>query len=104
MHPDGAFLFCHLSRSGASERMSPAAVRRVVDRRTGEAKPLAVGFSGHSLRVGAAQGLLVAVVDLPGLMQAGRWTSPVIPARYTERLRATRGAVARVRRGKDKKE
>lgn len=99
---DGAFLFCHLSRSGAGERMSPAAVRRVVERRTGEADPLAVGFSGHSLRVGAAQDLLAAGVDLPGLMQAGRWSSPVMPARYTERLRATRGAVARVRREKGK--
>ncbi|PWC40934.1 hypothetical protein TSO352_00315 [Azospirillum sp. TSO35-2] len=98
---EGTFLFCHLSRSGVGERMSPAAVRRVVERRTGEADPLAVGFSGHSLRVGAAQDLLAAGVDLPGLMQAGRWSSPVMPARYTERLRATRGAVARVRRGKD---
>lgn len=97
---EGTYLFCHLSRSGAGEQMSPAAVRRVVERRTGEANPLAVGFSGHSLRVGAAQDLLAAGVDLPGLMQAGRWTSPVMPARYTERLRATRGAVARVRRQK----
>ncbi|MFS2012767.1 tyrosine-type recombinase/integrase [Azospirillum sp. CT11-132] len=97
---DGAYLFCHLSRSGAGERMSPAPVRRVVERRTGEANPLAVGFSGHSLRVGAAQDLLAACVDLPGLMQAGRWTPPVMSARYTERLRATRGAVARVRRQK----
>lgn len=99
---EGDFLFCHLSRSGAGERMSTEAVRRVVARRTGEANPLAVGFSGHSLRVGAAQDLLAAGVDLPGLMQAGRWSSPVMPARYTERLRATRGAVARVRREKDK--
>ncbi|MCM8735273.1 hypothetical protein M5E06_13920 [Azospirillum sp. A1-3] len=65
--------------------MSSAAVRRVVERRTGKANPLAAG------------------VDLPGLMQAVRWTSPVMPARYTERLRATRGAVARVRRGKDER-
>lgn len=97
---EGVYLFCHLSRSGSGERMSAAAVRRVVERRTGEADPCAVGFSGHSLRVGAAQDLLAAGVDLPGLMQAGRWSSPVMPARYTERLRATRGAVARVRREK----
>ncbi|SMH28458.1 Phage integrase family protein [Azospirillum lipoferum] len=99
---EGVCLFCHLSRSGAGERMSPAAVRRVVARRTGEADPCAVGFSGHSLRVGAAQDLLAAGVDLPGLMQAGRWSTPAMPARYTERLRATRGAVARVRREKVK--
>ncbi len=99
---EGGYLFCHLSRSGAGERMSTEAVRRVVARRTGEADPCAVGFSGHSLRVGAAQDLLAAGVDLPGLMQAGRWSTPAMPARYTERLRATRGAVARVRREKGK--
>lgn len=97
---EGLFLFCHLSRSGAGERMSTAAVRRVVKRRTGEADPAAAGFSGHSLRVGAAQDLMAAGVDLPGLMQAGRWSSPTMPARYTERLRVTRGAVARIRRAK----
>ena len=84
--------------------MSPAAVRRVVERCTGEANPLAVGFSGHSLRVGAAQDLLAAGVDLPGLMQAGRWSSPVMPARYNEHLRAMRGVMARVRRGKGKRQ
>ncbi|WP_278251907.1 hypothetical protein, partial [Sabulibacter ruber] len=62
----------------------------------------AVGFGGHSLRVGAAQELLAAGVDLPGLMQAGRWASPRMPARYTEQLRATRSAVAKVRRAREK--
>lgn len=80
--------------------MSPAPVRRVVERRTGEANPLAVGFSGHSLRGGDTQDLLAAGVGRPGLMQAGRWSSPVMLARCTERLLATRGAVARVRRAK----
>ncbi|ALJ39350.1 tyrosine-type recombinase/integrase [Azospirillum brasilense] len=80
--------------------MSPAAVRRVVAERAANADPLAAGFTGHSLRVGAAQDLLAAGVDLAGLMQAGRWKSPQMPARYTERLRATRGAVAQVRRAR----
>ncbi|WP_207461002.1 tyrosine-type recombinase/integrase [Azospirillum sp. SYSU D00513] len=99
---EGEFLFCHLARSGPGERMSTAAVRRIVARRAGEADPLAVGFGGHSLRVGAAQELLAAGVDLPGLMQAGRWASPRMPARYTEQLRATRSAVAKVRRAREK--
>ncbi|CAO3416974.1 tyrosine-type recombinase/integrase [Azospirillum argentinense] len=97
---EGLFVFSHLRRGGPGERMSPAAVRRVVVRRTGAADPLAVGFGGHSLRVGAAQDLLAAGVDLAGLMQAGRWASPQMPARYTERLRAVRGAVARNRRSR----
>ena len=33
--------------------------------------------------------------DLPEVMQAGRWKSPTMPARYAERLLAGRGAVAR---------
>ncbi len=96
----GTFLFRSLARRGFGERMSPAAVRRVVAERAAAADPLAAGFTGHSLRVGAAQDLLAAGVDLPGLMQAGRWSTPAMPARYTERLRATRSAVAKVRRGK----
>ncbi|MBP2314220.1 site-specific integrase [Azospirillum soli] len=97
---EGTFVLSHLRRGAPGERMSPAAVRRVILRRTGEADPQATGFGGHSLRVGAAQDLLAAGVDLAGLMQAGRWTSPQMPARYTERLRAARGAVARVRRAR----
>ncbi|WP_205215867.1 tyrosine-type recombinase/integrase [Azospirillum brasilense] len=96
----GTFLFRSLARRGFGERMSTAAVRRVVAERAANADPLAAGFTGHSLRVGAAQDLLAAGVDLAGLMQAGRWKSPQMPARYTERLRATRGAVAQVRRAR----
>jgi hypothetical protein len=73
----------------------------MVERRTGEANPLAVRFSGHSLCDGAAQDQLATGVELLGLMKAGHWSSLVMPARYTKRLLATRGAVARVRRGKD---
>ena len=41
------------------------------------------------------------IADLPAVMQAGRWRSPTMPARYAERLLAGRGAVARLqeRRG-----
>ena len=34
-------------------------------------------------------------VELPALMTAGRWKSAKLPARYTERQTADRGAVAR---------
>lgn len=55
---------------------------------------LGAGFSGHSPRVGMAQDLVRAGAELPKLMQAGRWRNPTMPARYTERLAARRGAVA----------
>ena len=53
------------------------------------------GFSGHSGRVGMAQDLSAAGAELPELMTAGRWRSPEMPAVYTRRQAAGRGAVAR---------
>jgi site-specific recombinase XerD len=51
--------------------------------------------SGHSLRVGMAQDLVAADMDMASVMQAGGWTTPRMVARYTEKLTARRGAVAR---------
>jgi hypothetical protein len=51
--------------------------------------------SGHSLRVGMAQDLVAADMDLASVMQAGGWATPHMVARYTEKLTARRGAVAR---------
>ena len=42
-----------------------------------------------------AQDLAATGVELPALLTDGRWKSSKIPARYTERQAADRGAVAR---------
>ena len=47
------------------------------------------------LPVGMAQDLVKSGVELPALMTRGRWKSAKLPARYTERQAAGRGAVAR---------
>ena len=60
-----------------------------------EAAGLGDGFTGHSGRVGMAKDLAATGVDLPALMQAGRWSSSRMPARYTANEAAARGAVAR---------
>ncbi len=52
-------------------------------------------ISGHSARVGMCQDLVAHGAELAAVMQAGRWKSPTMPARYAERLSAGRGAVAR---------
>lgn len=52
------------------------------------------GYSGHSARVGMAQDLNAGGAELPALMNAGRWKTPTMPARYTEGTAAKRGAVA----------
>jgi len=52
-------------------------------------------ISGHSARVGAAQDLLAMNMDLPSVMQAGRWRDTRMPTRYGEKVLAGRGAMAR---------
>lgn len=56
----------------------------------------AAHISGHSTRVGAAQDMIRYEADMAGAMQAGRWKSPEMLARYTRRVNVRRGAVAKV--------
>ena len=53
-------------------------------------------ISGHSTRVGAAQDLVRYGVDLVGAMQAGRWKTSAMVARYSARLLAKRGGMAQI--------
>ena len=50
--------------------------------------------------MGPAQNLTATGVELLALMTAGRWKISRMPARYTERQAAGRGAVARYYQGK----
>lgn len=52
-------------------------------------------ISGHSLRVGMAQDLVAADLDVASIMQAGGWASARMIARYSAKLAAKRGAVAK---------
>ena len=62
--------------------------------RSCEVAGFAGAYSGHSPRVGMAQDLAASGAELPALMEAGRWESPTMPARYTRTQAAARGAVA----------
>ena len=75
---------------GLSARQLPRRIQAMA-----RAAGLGEGFSGHSGRVGMAQDLAASGAELPALMVAGRWQSPRMPARYTERQALGRGAVAR---------
>jgi integrase len=56
------------------------------------------GVSSHSMRVGTAVDCVAANIDAASIMQAGGWTSVRMVARYTARLAAKRGAIARLHR------
>jgi hypothetical protein len=57
----------------------------------------ALNVSGHSVRVGATQGDMLALnIDLAPVMQAGRWKTTAIPMRYGEDIQAGLGGMARI--------
>ena len=79
-------------------QLSPSQICRRIAA-AAKAAGLGEGFSGHSPRVGMACDLARAGTGLVDLMQAGRWESPRMPARYTRNEMAGRGAVARFYQG-----
>jgi len=61
-----------------------------------QAAGLGAGYSGHSLRVGAAQALAAANLSLAAIMENGRWQSARMPARYTRHAAAAQSAMAKL--------
>ena len=56
----------------------------------------AARISGHSTRVGTSQDMIRYGAELRAIMQAGRWATPVMVARYTRRLIARRRAAVQI--------
>ena len=108
---EGAFLFLSLRtiqaladmlkhRGGNSpepgDRIFRIGERQIANRIKEAAKHAGVDarFSGHSARVGMALDLAIDGVELPALMQAGRWSSQGAAARYIKNIQARKNAVA----------
>jgi integrase len=88
-------LFRGVHRTGRLGRaLEPGEVARIFKKLAARAGFDPVAVSGHSCRVGMAQDLVAFGADLPAVMQAGRWQTAAMPARYAERLLAARNAVA----------
>lgn len=69
----------------AQERCS--SIRRLVKRateRTDLDPAITAELSGHSMRIGAAQDMMVAGFDALAIMQAGGWKSTNVVLRYVE--------------------
>ena len=75
---------------GVGARQLGERVRRVC-----EHAGLGTGYCGHSPRVGMAQDLAAMDIGTPALMDAGRWKSAGMVARYTRTEEVYRGAIAR---------
>jgi integrase len=67
--------------------MDTSSIRRLIKRAARSAGveiETARGLSGHSMRVGAAQDMLVAGFDSLAIMQAGGWKTTAVLLRYVE--------------------
>ena len=95
-------LFRAVRKGGrVGERLSPCEVPRLfktMAREAGLPEMVAAGLSGHSTRVGAAQDMVAAGIELPAILQAGRWKSTAMVNRYGERLLARRSGAAQLAR------
>ena len=95
-------LFRSLSKGGVpGTRLHPSQVPRIykaMARRAGLPPAIVDGLSGHSARVGAAQDMVASGIELPAILQAGRWKTTTMVNRYGERLLARRSAAAQLAR------
>ncbi len=90
------FRALHLNRpyDGA---LATSSIRRIIKRATRRAGfdvAISSELSGHSMRIGAAQDMMVAGFDALAIMQAGGWKSANVVLRYVENA-ATRELHAR---------
>jgi Phage integrase family len=93
-------LFRSVSRgSRAYGALSPSDVARIfklMARRAGLSAAEIAHISGHSARVGSAQDMLRYGEQLPRIMQAGRWQTLIMVARYTAKQGARQSAAVRI--------
>lgn len=66
--------------------------------RAGMSEDVVEGISGHSTRVGPVQDMIASGIELPAILQAGRWKSTAMVNRYGERLLARRSGAAQLAR------
>jgi len=81
-------LFCAIYQQRPIDRgISPSLVKEIIKaaaKASGLDRSVVRDFSGHSMRVGAAQDLLRAGHDTAAIMRAGGWKSINVLARYLE--------------------
>ena len=71
---------------------------KAMARRAGLPEDVAEALSGHGARVGAAQDMIAGGIELPAILQAGRWKTTTMVNRYGERLLARRSGAAQLAR------
>ena len=94
---DGALFRAENKGGRVGGRLDPSQVPRIFKRlaRKADLPPSVVAsISGQSARVGAAQDMIAPGIELPAILQAGRWNSTAMVNRYGEWLLARRSGAA----------
>jgi integrase len=82
--------------AGALDAGDVARIFKAMAGKAGLTSEEAARVSGHSTRIGASQDMVRFGAELPAIMQAGRWKTPVMVARYTQRLTARLSAAVKI--------
>ncbi len=98
-------LFCSMNKIGVLQTHRSAGIQKAltpskvwdvykaIAQQIGEEPTL---FSCHSTRVGAAQDMLKANIEMPAVIQAGRWASDRMPSRYAKKGNVRHGGMAQL--------
>ena len=97
---DGGRLFRSVRKDGTvGEKLDASQVPRIykrMARRAGLPGDIADTLAGHSTRVGAVQDMIACGIELPAILQSGRWKTTRMVQRYGERLLARRSGAAQL--------
>lgn len=84
------YIFRGVTRAnGIKDRLTPGQICRIykrIARKAGFSEEFIKYVSGHSMRVGAAQDLLLSGASLPIIMAKGRWSKSDTVMRYVEKI------------------
>ena len=93
-------LFRSVRKDGTvGEKLDASQVPRIykrMARRAGLTDDIVDTLAGHSTRVGAVQDMIACGIELPAILQSGRWKSARMVQRYGERLLARRSGAAQL--------
>ena len=93
-------LFRSVWKDGAVRgKLDPSQVPRIykrMARRAGLPDDVVDALAGHSTRVGPVQDMIACGIELPAILQSGRWKTTRMVQRYGERLLARRSGAAQL--------
>ena len=96
----GGLLFRSVRKDGAARgKLDPSQVPRIykrMARRAGLPDDIVDALAGHSTRVGPVQDMIACGIELPAILQSGRWKTTRMVQRYGERLLARRSGAAQL--------